>query len=314
MQEHPAQMGKRNRRREASSDWEANGSDESVNASGNRSITELPAAGAVGESGDSIDDGQTDNQNGGGRSRRGKGRSPSQRKHKSTLGPWTHAVGEAVQEMGAAQRAINNLQGMFTMHMDDLGIVDDIKRRIGQLEEQGREKDTVIQEQKATISTLRAMDQEAMAAIESDRAQIERSKEELEQDKAKLATRISVATAEEKHKMKRDFAERTARQDKNHETRMKELNAEFARKIEENSTKVTALEAEKERLLVTVKQQEERLKAQADELYQLKDQYDVLKRAKDSFRSEKEGLERELEKIKKEFALDNKSAAYLYAF
>lgn len=306
-------MGKRNRRREARSDWEANLSDESdANASGSRSIAEIPATEAVGERGDSID-GQIDSQNSGGQSRQGKGGNPSQREHKPTLGPWAHAVDESVQAMGVAQRAINNLQGMLTTHMDDLSTVDDNKRRIDQLEEECRGKDTEIQEHKTAISTLRAMDQEAMACIESERAQIERSRKELEQDKAKLEARITLATAEERHKMKRDFADHTTRYDKSHEMRMKELNAEFARKSEESSTRATAIEAEKGRLLATAKQQEEKLKAQADELGELKDQYDLLKRAKDSFRSEKEGLEKELEKIKKEFALDNKTAAYLYA-
>ena len=60
----PSTYGKRNRRREVSNDWEANVSDESASASGNRSITEPPATGIVGKSGDSLDNGQTDHQNG----------------------------------------------------------------------------------------------------------------------------------------------------------------------------------------------------------------------------------------------------------
>ena len=46
---------------------------------------------------------------------------------------------------------------------------------------------------------------------------------------------------------------------------------------------------------------------------EIKERYDILNRAKDSFRSEKEDMAKELETIKKEFALENKTAAYLYA-
>ncbi|KAH9203223.1 hypothetical protein DL95DRAFT_452068 [Leptodontidium sp. 2 PMI_412] len=194
--------------------------------------------------------------------------------------------------------------------MDDLGRVDGTKKQLEQLEEECREKDKVMQEQETTIGILRSMDQKARASIADQLKQIAKEREELKLERTKIESRVEVATAEERYIMQRNFDERVAEHDGTHETRMKELEADFTRKSDEMSARAISLEADKRRALTTAEQQEEKLKAQADELDRLKKQHDILDRATDSFKREKEGLEMELEMIKKEFALDSKTAAY----
>lgn len=271
--------GKKNRRRQLNVDWYASGTDESdTNASDIQKISELPAT--VGERGESTGNGQTDSLNGDGRSRDGKRASPQHTKHKSTLGPWIDAVDEAVQGMDTAQRAINNLQGVFTAHMDDLSRIDDLKRRVDELEGECNEKDELVKSHVTTISTLMVMDHEAKAGIEDQLEQIAKEREELKGERTKLKRRVEAATAEEQFRMQRNFEERIAKNDETHETRMKELDIDFARKSKENSTRVTALETEKGKLAVTAEQQEKKLKTQADELDKIKEDYDILNRAK----------------------------------
>ena len=73
-----------------------------MNGPGNHIISELPDAGGVRQRGDSNGNGQTDNKINDIRYRQGKGGDSSQPKHYSTLGTWSQAVNQAVQDMSAA--------------------------------------------------------------------------------------------------------------------------------------------------------------------------------------------------------------------
>lgn len=307
-------MGRKNRRREASKGWYGSGTDESdTNASGTNKIDEVPATVAIRDYIEDTGNGQTESPNGEGQSREGKRASPQHAKHKSTLGPWTHAVGEAVQGMDTAQRAINNLHGVFKAHMDDLSRIDGLKRQVDELEGERDEKAKLVESHSITISTLRALDHKAKAGIQDQLEMIAKEKEELKEERTKLRRRFEAEMAEGQFIMQQNFDQRVASYEESYKTRMKELDEDFARKSKESSTRVTDLEAEKGQLFITAEQKEKKLKSQADELDELKEKYDILNRAKDSFRSEKEDMAKELETIKKEFALENKTAAYLYA-
>lgn len=301
--------GKRNRRRQADADWEASGTDESdANASGHHKIL------AAAERGDSNCNGQRDTRTDGGQSREGKRASAPHRQHAVTLGPWTRAVDDAVQGMDAAQREISNLQRLFVQHMDDLGEIDAIKRRLEQAETELREKDEELQRHQDTIHTLTSLGQRSKADIESKLAQLEVDGKELAQDRAKLERRVELTTEEERHKLNRDFDKRVSEQDKNYATKMRELEVEFDDKRKENNTKVTALEAENSQLLAAKQEQLETINNQGSQLYHLTDQYDLLNRAKDSLRSDNESLKGQLEQMNKDFGLNTKPAEYLYAF
>ena len=214
--------------------------------------------------------------------------------------------------MGAVQRALGNLQGLFITHVDELGMVEKTKIRLYQAEEEGKEKDKELGRHEDTIRTLTSMGQKSKAVVESQLAQIDAERLELEKEKTKTESRITLAIAEEKLRLNRNFEERVSKQEENHEARMKELENEFARKSQENSKKATALEVEHGRLLTATEQQQETIKVQVKELERLKNQLDILERAATSFRSENENLEKELGTMKKDFAVDTKSAAYLY--
>jgi chromosome segregation ATPase len=305
--------GKKNRRRQVSADWYASVTDESdTNAADKHNVPELSATWAVGERADSNDNGQTDTRNSTRRSREGKRASPPRLKLESTLGQWTQAVDEAINGMEVAQRTIGSLQGMFITHADDLGMVEETKKMLDQAKEEGRAKDEELRRRENTILTLTSMDQKSKAVTEAQLAQIVADRHELERERTKLESRVTVAAAEEKHRLNRDFEERFSTQDKSHEARMKELEVEFAQKRQESSKKATALESEQGRLLILTKQQQETIKAQAEELERLKNQNDILDRATTSFKSEKKDLEKELGTMKKDFAVDTKPVAYLY--
>ncbi|XMA20400.1 hypothetical protein WAI453_013191 [Rhynchosporium graminicola] len=210
-------------------------------------------------------DGPIDTRKGPRRSRNGEKPSPSGLKHESTLGQWTQAVDQALAEMAATQKSISNLQGIFITHADDLRMIEDTKRRLDEAEEEIRERDGELRRHEDTILTLTSMDQKSKAATESQLTQIRVDRRELEQEKTKLESRIIMATAEEKHRLNRDFEERMSRQDKSHKARMKELEVEFAQKLQENSKKATALEAEQGRMLLVIERQQKTIEGQLEE-------------------------------------------------
>lgn len=306
---------KRNRRKEANDDWEASGTDASyTNGSSSNGISNPVDYEEVGEPGGRNGNDYTNNQNGGGRFSQGKEGSSLQHKHKATLGQWAQAVGETSQTLGDAQRTINSLQRILASHLDDIGRIDETSTRLIQLEEDCKRKDKVLERQEKTITTLRSMDEKAKTHLKNEAAQVEKEKKELEQEKVKLEKRVTAATAEERHKLKREFEECKKQQDESHEKRKQELENESVQKRDECNRRAAALEAEKERLLTLAKERQKEIEAQAVELEKIEERYDVLERAKDSLRNEKLAREKELELIKKEFALDTKPMEYLYVF
>jgi chromosome segregation ATPase len=293
----------RRRQNEANGDGETSETDENyMNASGGNSGSNRVGAREVGEHGDGNGNDHVSNNTSGGRSRQSRGTS-SQHEYQPDLGPWTQAVHEAVQCMGAAHQAIKGLQDKFTLHADDLRMVEETRERLDQLEGECRDKDEELTRQEHTITTLTRMDQKLKDEMERKWEEIGKEKKELGQEKTKLEKRVSMATAEERHEIARK-----------HEECRKELEDEFARKREENDRRVTALEAENERLSTTVEKQERKIETQVQELKKTTEQCDVMERAKDSVKNEKLILEEELEMMKQEFALSPKSKDYLYVF
>ena len=180
------------------------------------------------------------------------------------------------------------------------------------MEEDCREKDKGLESQEKTILTLTSMESRARAKVEHEAAQVEKEKKELEQEREKQEKRVTLATAEERHNLNREFDKRTRQHDESYEKRMQELEDEFAQKRDENDRKAAAFEAERGRLSTAVKERDKRIEIQSDELAELNKRYDVLERAKNSIRKEKLEREAELELVKKEFALDHQPVDYLY--
>jgi chromosome segregation ATPase len=302
----------RRRQNENRRDGEISETEENYLDVSNNSSSNGVGAGEVGERGDGNGNDRASNKINGGRSR--QSRDTSQREYQLDLGPWTQAVHETVQSMGAAHQAIKDLQDKFKFHIDDLHMVAETSKRLNQLEDECREKDDELTRQENTITTLTRFDQRTKDDLERKRVKIEEEKNELDQEKGKLEKRVSMATAEERHKLTREVETLRAQQTEKYEQRVKELEAEFARKKDENDRRVTALEAEKGQLSTTVEKQKRTVETQGKKLKKITEQCDVLERAKDSVKRDKQALEEELEMMKKEFALTPKSKDYLYVF
>jgi chromosome segregation ATPase len=302
------------RQNEANGDGETSETDENyVNASGGNSSSNRVGAGEVGEHGDGNGNDRVSNNTSSGRSRQSRGTS-SQHEYQLSLGPWTQAVHTAVQSMGAAHQAIKDLQDKFTLHIDDLHMMEETRTRLNQLEDECEAKGNELMRQEHAIAALARMNQKMEGEIEGERKGIEEEKKELEQKKAKLENRVSVAMAEERHELARNLKELTTQHTENYEKLRKELQDEFTRKRDENDRRVTTLVAENKQLSTIVEEQKRTIETHLKELGKTTEQCDVLERAKDSVKKEKRTLEKELEMMKKEFALSPKSKDYLYVF
>jgi chromosome segregation ATPase len=302
----------RRRQNEDNRDGETSETEENYMDVSNNSSSNRVGAGEVGERGDGNGNDRASNKINGGRSRQSRG--TSQREYQLDLGPWTQAVHETVQSMGAAHQAIKDLQDKFTFHIDDLHMVAETSKRLNQLENECRNKDDELTMQEHTITTLTRLDQKSKDDIDRERVKIEAEKKDLDQEKGKLEKRVSMATAEEKHKLSLEVKTLKEKHTEEYKARMKELEAEFARKRDENDRRVTALVAENGQLSTTVEKQKRTVETEGKKLENITEQCDVLERAKNSVKRDKQALEEELEMMKKEFALTPKSKDYMYVF
>jgi chromosome segregation ATPase len=284
-----------------------------ANGSGSNGTSNRVGTGDVSERGGVNGNDHRSNNTSSGISRQSTGTS-SQQSYQPDFGPWTQAVHEAVQSMGATHKAIKDLHEQFTLHIDDLRMIPETQKRLSLLEVECRGKDEELMMQENTITTLTRIDQKAKEDIERKRETIEKEKHELDQEKQKLEKRVDVATAEQRLILTRDFGELTKQHTESYEKLREKLEDEFARKKDENDRRVTALEAENKQLSTTVEEQKRTIDSKAKELDKSTDQCDMLKRAKDSFKRDMQALEEELENMKKEFALSPKPKNYLYVF
>jgi hypothetical protein len=71
-----------------------------------------------------------------------------------SLGPWTQAVREVVQNIGATHRAIKDLEDRFRSHMDDLMDTDETRHTLSRLKGECSEKEEQITMLENTTSLL----------------------------------------------------------------------------------------------------------------------------------------------------------------
>jgi chromosome segregation ATPase len=305
------------RRRKANVDWESSGAEDSIsNEAGSDGSTN-----GVGERGNANDSGhRIDHTRDGGPSK-GKRGGLSQHKSKDSLGPWTEAVSQVVQNMEATHQAIHTLQEIFTSHSDNIEMIEQTRRRAKELEGACEEKDEKIRTQEAVIFALRNFDQkakaeaaEAAAKVKEGKQSLDQEKKKLEDDRAKLEKRVTAAIAEEKLSLNLEAKKYEAQLSKIHEKREKERDDEFAQRKDENDKRAAATETERKRLSATVEEQQRIIDARSDELKRIKDQHDLLDRATDSYKRDLKDQEKELKLMKEEFALNSKSKDYLYVF
>lgn len=306
-------MMPKGKRRGRDASWEPEASsreEDDVNASGDSNIDNQNGVAGHGEyKNDSGNDRTTNHANGG---RRPQNKS-SQQNRQPGLGPWADAVRETVHSLGTANQAINDLQGIFASHMKELAAVDETKNKLTQLEEAYKEREEEIEKQENTITTLTKIDQKVKANIERRAAELQQKEDQLDQEKSKQERRVTMATAEERLKLKNQYEQLMKEQGRSYDDRRKELENEFSQKRDENNKLATALMAEKQELLAAVDKQNMLIEVQTENLKQTTEQCDTLKRAKDSVKMEMRDRERELAMMKEELGLNSKPEEYLYS-
>jgi chromosome segregation ATPase len=83
-----------------------------------------------------------------------------------SLGPWTQAVRQVVQNIGATHRAIKDLEDRFRSHLDDLTDTDETRNTLTKLKGECSKKDEQLTMLENTIAILRSIDTKAKADIE----------------------------------------------------------------------------------------------------------------------------------------------------
>jgi chromosome segregation ATPase len=305
-------VAKKNRRKEAKDNWEDSGTEGSgTNGSSSHATSKQVGPRAVSKERDNQGDNHANNCR---RSRPEKKISSSQHQDGGTLGPWTQVVDDTVQSLADSGRVLSNLQKVFLTHKDGLDKMDEVNRRLHQLEEECEAKDEELKRQENTIHILRRIDLQ----VEEEKREWELKKEgerkEWELEKVKREKRLNLEIAEERLKMTRELERRKIEEEDTAAKRRQELEDDFAQKRDEVDRRVRVLEAEKARLSTDLENHQKIFESQTGELDEMKGNYDVLERAKDSFRKDMVDRQKELEEMKKEFALCPQPLDYLYVF
>lgn len=199
------------------------------------------------------------------------------------LGPWTQAVDKVVQNMGATNRAIKELEERFKSHMDDLMDTDETRNILTRLKGESSEKDEQIKMLKSTVTILRNMDIAAKADIDRTWAEIEKSRGKLNEEEVKQEKRVAAMIAQDKLKLTNEFEKLTKEYDRSYAERRKELEDEGIR-----------MKAEQKQLTAKVDAQRKSFETQSAQLNNALDQFDHWKRIAESYKQEKQHLEREL--------------------
>ncbi|KFY94124.1 hypothetical protein V498_04039 [Pseudogymnoascus sp. VKM F-4517 (FW-2822)] len=299
LQEQPTGMPKARRRQRPVVDWEASGTEDNL-----ANASEGSTNNRVGD--DSGNDHTTIHTNGG----RPRQSTASQGNQQLSLGPWTQAVRETVQSMGATNYAIQDLQLKFKSHRDELMKMDEIMNKLAVLEKECEEKDSEIVKQDNTITTLTTRNEKREANIVEREKELAQKEKELDQERVKQEKRVAAVKAEERLKLESEYSELTQEVAQSCDKRKKELEDEFAKAKVLNDKRVTALETEKQQLLQTMDEEKRRAKAQSEMLEKSTEQCDVLERAIGSVKNDMRELEKELERIKKDFALNSQPREY----
>jgi chromosome segregation ATPase len=220
---------------------------------------------------------------------------------RSGLGPWTEAVRNVVQNMGATHHAIQSLEEAFKSHIDDLISMDETRNTLATLKGECSEKDDRIKNLEIAVEALRDMDSKAKAEIDQSWAEIKKTKEKLGEDETKLEKRIAVKIAQEKLKLTGEIEKLAKDHDRSYTERRREL-----------ETECVQLKAEKKQLELIVNKQREDLEARSKELNGAVEQHDLWKTSSKLLKQEKQDLEKELQMMKEELALNSKPKEYLY--
>lgn len=299
----------RGRQKETNKAWEPNWSED--NDLGINNSSHPVDAEEIIESGDDVETERLGRKVNSTRPQRNLSARSLQHGKSQSLGPWTEAVTGTVQSMGAAHKAIKDLQERFKSHEDDLKMMEQTRETLKRQEKECEEKDEQIRKQTDAITILSNMNVKYKQGFEEEMKKIEQEKQELEREKAKSEKRVVATMAEERGKLRGEFEKLINTHGQSHDKRKKELEAEFALLMDENNRRVIALDSDNKRLVTTMEEQRVANVALSLKLEKSTEYCDVLERAKDSIRNEKLAQEKEFKLMKMEFALSQKTKPYL---
>lgn len=304
-QEYSSTMpSRRNRRRNADTGWEPSETDESF-ADGHENTRNISNdSGGTNQHTNTHGYSFASNQVNGGRSDPANGNHSSQSQQKSTFESCTRTMVETAESLQQSRDLIKKLEKLIKQNVNELNSVDEISRKLNELQEDCKQKDEELAKYKLTINTLTSMQKDEKVQIELERAQIDKEKNDQQQWKEKQEKRFQAELAEEKKNVELQYKKRMEEYDEAEKKRKQELEDEIAEKQLALTRKETEFELEKKRLSSTVIEQDEQINDQAAEIRKLKKDYEILRRAMESFENDKSALEAELNGTKKEFALD----------
>ncbi|OBT82963.1 hypothetical protein VE02_08464 [Pseudogymnoascus sp. 03VT05] len=188
--------------------------------------------------------------------------------------------------------------------------MDEIMGKLAVLEKECEEKDNEIVKQDHTITTLTTRNEKREANIVGREKELDWKEKELDQERVKQEKRVAAVKAEERLKLENEYNQLTQEAAQSCDKRKNELEDEYARAKVLNDRRVTALETKKQQLLHTMDEEKRRAKAHSEMLEQSTEQCDVLERAIGSVKNDMRVLEKELERIKKDFALNSQLREY----
>lgn len=230
-------------------------------------------------------------------------RSGSQNGKSVNINGWAAEISGTFVSIDAARKSLSGMQAKLQEHLDDLNMIEQNKEKLAKLEELCREKDKLLAEHLAAITTLRNIHSTETDKLNEEREKLAKRAEELNREKIKMEKRTETKIAEQKKEMNDHFNDLVMKQGQSHEERKKRLEDEYQRKTEENSLILTALEAENKQLSNKVQEQAELMLKQEEELKKKTSDYDLLQRATDSFKNDTYTAREELERFKTAFDL-----------
>jgi chromosome segregation ATPase len=221
-----------------------------------------------------------------------------------SLGEWTEAAKDALQQMSETERAIRTLSNLYEKHVHDIEEFASIQQQLSGLEQECRDKDEKIKTQKDGITALtelvREKDDEwkhTSQAIFKERDTLEEEKKRFKKYKENAEKRIKAAEAEQKLEQDKEL-------DKLKSEQKQQLDQQKRKLVDENKKVITDLEVDKNRLSKELEGQRGETEEQKVLLAKAHVEYNDLRRVRDSFEKETQELKTKLKAMENEFGLE----------
>jgi chromosome segregation ATPase len=252
------------------------------------------------------------NDRGGRRDRKGTNSQSSR-----AIEPVTQAARDTSEILSQALKEIEKLNTLCAKCADDIEAVANTHQKYRELQEQCKEKDVKIDEQKAIIrgwgnaindieemSRKEIFDKEEefgnqLALFEEEKKSFEKSKKTLKAEKA-----------EQEHKLNEELKKLKEEQDKKFKTRLDNLEKSIKQREDANEKKLKDLEAHNKKLVESLTAKESKIVDLDGKVKKIKERKEEQIMLKNSFKDEKEGLQKKLAAIENEFGMTSQTTDF----